>query len=265
MVVAVQAAGTTAVTSVAVDLVAAVDSAAVASVGAAAVSAAAAHQGVGDMAFLNESEKAALTARINHAESRTRAEIVTVIAQQSDGYRYIPILWAALAALIVPGLYYGWLAISTGGWLTHVEALDSASWLYPSQILVFLGLGMLFQIPQLRLFVIPKSVKHQRAARHAREQFFLQNLHQTRGHTGVLVFVSVAEHYVEIIVDSAIAEVVDNTLWEQTVQEFVSYVRKGDIAAGFDSTIEHCRQVLWEHFPAPDGRPDELPNHLIEV
>jgi putative membrane protein len=217
------------------------------------------------MSFLNASEKARLISQISHAESRTRAEIVTVIAQQSDDYRYIPLLFAALIALSVPGLYYAWLSFHASGWLTPEDALSHTAWLYPVQVLVFLGIGMIFQIPRARLWMIPASIKRQRAARHAREQFFLQILHQTSGHTGILVFVSVAEHYVEIIVDSAIAEVVDNTLWETTVEEFVSHVRKGEIATGFESTIEHCREVLWEHFPAPDGRPDELPNHLIEV
>jgi len=217
------------------------------------------------MAFLTEKEKSALSAKINHAESRTRAEIVTVIAQQSDGYRYIPILWAALAALSLPGFYYAYLALTTDGWIDSDQLININASLYILQVLVFLGLGMLFQIPAARLWLIPSSVKKQRAARHAREQFFLQNLHQTEDRTGVLVFVSVAEHYVEIIVDTAIAKAVDNTLWQKTVDEFIAHIRRGEIATGFDNTIEQCREILWEHFPAPEGRPDELPNHLIEV
>lgn len=217
------------------------------------------------MAFLTPEEKTVLTAKINHAESRTQAEIVTVIAKQSDGYRYIPLLWAALAALSVPGIYYAYLAITTGGWLEPGHSVGLSNWLYPVQVLVFLGLGMLFQIPSARLWIIPASVKQQRAARHAREQFFIQNLHQTQGRTGVLVFVSVAEHYVEIIVDSAIADAVEDQLWKQVVDEFIAHVQRGEIATGFDNTIEQCRLILWEHFPAPEGRPDELPNHLIEV
>lgn len=217
------------------------------------------------MAFLTHEEKQTLSAKINHAESRTKAEIVTVIAAQSDGYRYIPILWAALAALSIPGFYFAYLAFTTSGWIEPAQFPGMSSWLYPVQVLVFLGLGMLFQIPKARMWIIPSSIKKQRATRHAREQFFLQNLHQTEGRTGVLVFVSVAEHYVEIIVDSAIAQSVDNALWEKTVDEFISHIRRGQIAKGFDNTIEHCREILWEHFPAPEGRPDELPNHLIEV
>ena len=61
------------------------------------------------------------------------------------------------------------------------------------------------------------------------------------------------------------AAVVDDQLWQSIVQDFVTHVQGGDIAAGFDSAIEQCREILWEHFPAPEGRPDELPNHLIEV
>lgn len=217
------------------------------------------------MAFLTESEKASLTAKINHAESQTRAEIVTVIAQSSDGYRYIPTLWAALIALSVPGLYYLWINLTSAGWGTLESIQQSALWLYPVQVLVFLGLGMIFQIPKARVWMVPNSVKRQRAARHAREQFFLQKLHETEGRTGILIFVSVAEHYVEIIVDSSIAEVVDDSIWNDTVNEFISHVRAGHIAKGFESTIEHCRVVAWENFPAPEGRPDELPNHLIEV
>lgn len=217
------------------------------------------------MAFLTESEKATLEQTIREAESRTRAEIVTVIARQSDGYRFIPTLWAALIALSVPGLYYLVTVMTSGGWYHDETSFSADSWLYPIQVLSFLGLGMLFQIPQLRLWLIPSSVRQRRAARHAREQFLLQKLHLTQDRTGVLIFVSVAEHYVEIIVDKGVAEVVDDRHWQAVVEDFIAHVKRGEIAAGFDSAIDQCRQVLWEHFPAEHGRPDELPNHLIEV
>ncbi len=217
------------------------------------------------MTFLSEAEKEDLASKIRQTESRTHAEIVTVIARQSDGYRYIPMLWAALLALSIPGLHYLWAFFTSSDWHVPNTGFTSVTWLYPAQVLTFLGLGMLFQLSKVRLMMIPRSVKQQRAARHAREQFFLQNLHLTHGRTGVLIFVSVAEHYVEIIVDKGVAEVVDDQLWQKIVQDFIAHVQRGDIAHGFDNTLDQCRQVLWEHFPAPEGKPDELPNHLIEV
>ena len=217
------------------------------------------------MAFLSESEKHTLVEQIKQVEAGTHAEIVTVVARQSDGYRYIPMLWAALIALSVPGIYYLYQLYAGDSWSNAVEDSVEGTRLYQIQVLIFFALAALFQISRLRLWMIPQSIKQQRAAHHAREQFFLQNLHLTQDRTGVLIFVSVAEHYVEIIVDSGISTVIGNDVWDQTVEEFVGLVRQGRIADGFSHTIEHCRDVLWTHFPATDGRPDQLPNHLIEV
>ena len=217
------------------------------------------------MAFLSSAEKDKLVAEIHSAESRTSGEIVTVIAKQSDGYRYIPLLWAALVSLSIPGLYFLYQWLFDSGWSYPGETALPLSRLYQIQVLVFLGLGSLLQVNGIRHWLIPTSVKVHRARRHAHEQFFLQNLHLTKHHNGVLIFVSVAEHYVEIIVDKAVADVVDNDVWTNTVNEFIEHIRSGNIAHGFSSAIEHCREVLWEHFPADEGRPDELPNHLIEI
>ena len=217
------------------------------------------------MAFLNQIEKDALAAHIRQAESQTSAEIVTVIANQSDHYRYIPMLWAALLALAVPGLYFLFQHFSTNGWTYPGESVDTLARVYYVQVLVFFGLGMLIQYPPFRFWLVPKSIKHGRAARHAREQFLLQNLHQTASRTGVLVFVSVAEHYVEIIVDTEVAAVVDNDVWVETVDEFIGCIKRGKIAEGFTRTINHCDEVLSKNFPDKGGKPDELPNNLIEI
>ena len=217
------------------------------------------------MAFLTDTEKDALREQIQQAEAGTRGEIVTVIANQSDGYRFIPLLWAALISLSIPGLYLLYQYLSASGWSYPDESTIDLARVYHIQVLVFLGLGTLFQWSRIRFWLIPKSVKTLRAQRYAHEQFFMQGLHLTDANTGVLIFVSVAEQYVEIIVDKGIADAVDNTVWRETVNDFIQHVRRGQIATGFSNTVEHCNSVLSKHFPAPDGRPDELPNHLIEI
>jgi len=216
------------------------------------------------MKFLTQTQKTSLREQIQQAESNTTAEIVTVIANQSDGYRYIPMLWAAIISLSLPGMYFLYQHVVNAGWQYPHESISMARW-YMMQVLTFLGLGTLFQFTKLRLWLIPKSVKSHRAQRHAHEQFFVQKLHLTEHGTGVLIFVSVAEHYVEIIVDKAIADAIDNSVWQETIDEFIQHIRNGDIAAGFASTVSHCTEVLTEHFPAQHERPDELSNHLIEI
>ncbi len=203
--------------------------------------------------FLSDQEKAKIRLAIAEAESGTSGEIVTVIAHSSDSYLYIPTLWAALLALSVPGLNY-----------LSGAAVDSVL-IYYLQVLVFLSAALLFQLDRVKMRLIPRRVKHYRASLKAREQFVFQGLHTTKNRTGILIFVSVAEHYVEIIADKGINDKIEGNIWQETVNEFISLVKQGHTYEGFMTAINHCRQQLWQHFPAQDSNPDELPNHLVEI
>lgn len=51
---------------------------------------------------ITERDRERITQAVRAAESKTSGEIVTVLAQESDTYRFFPTLWAALLALIAP-------------------------------------------------------------------------------------------------------------------------------------------------------------------
>ena len=72
----------------------------------------------------------------------------------------------------------------------------------------------------------------------------------------MLLFVSVAEHYVEIIADKGINDVVPTGTWEHVVAEFVEKVKSGRIADGFVGAVEACGEPLVQHFPV--GEHEEL-------
>ena len=203
------------------------------------------------MKFLSPSEQQQITEAIRKAEATTRGEIVTVIARQSDVYLYIPLLWATLPTLAVPGL----LEILQNPWaLSHSYLL---------QFTTFLVLAILFRWQPLTLRIIPKTVKHQRAHRLAMEQFFSQNLHHTEQRTGLLLFVSVAERYVEIIADKGINDKVELDQWSEIVTSFIAQVKDDQICQGFLQAIETCGEILTKHFPIEPGDKNELPNHLV--
>jgi putative membrane protein len=205
------------------------------------------------MAFLNDADRRRIRAAIEAAERRTRGEFVTVIAREADEYRYIPLLWAALIALLIPAL------VRLGGqpWLVANG--------YAIQIAGFVLLAVLFRLPAIKHRLIPSAVQQRRAHRIALEQFMLQNLTETEERTGVLLFVSIAEHYVEIIADKGINNRVDAGTWEALVRDFVACVREGRVADGFVHTIEACGDLLEVHFPPGEGGRNELPDHLIEL
>lgn len=205
------------------------------------------------MHFITDSDKQRIAEAIRRAEARTSGELVTVIAREADDYYYIPTLWAALTALALP-------ALVTLLALQHT-LLDS----YGAQVTLFILATLLFRIPALKYRVVPSAIRRQRAARLAREQFLMQNLHHTAGRTGIMLFVSVAERYVEIIADKGINDAVEPDAWEQVVAAFVARVKAGRISDGFVEAIETCGEYLARHFPLEEGDRNELPDHLIEI
>lgn len=202
------------------------------------------------MTLLDENAQQQVAAAIARVERDTDAELVTVLAMRADDYSYIPLLWAALIALLVPGIinyYPGWL---------------SAHQLLMAQWLTFIVVGLLFRLPAITTKLVPQRVRHWRAANLARRQFLERNLHHTVGGTGVLIFVSEAERYVEILVDQGISERIGNDTWAAIVAEFTTAVGRGETLQGFLTCIEACGEHLKLHIPVTQVR-NELPDRLI--
>ncbi len=205
------------------------------------------------MAFLTDRDRARIAAAIADAERRTSGELVAVVAAAADDYRHTALLWPALAALLLPAIV-----------LTLAPELD-ARLLYLAQAASFALLVLLTQYRPLRLALVPAATRRQRAGQLAREQFIAQGLHLTQGRTGVLIFVAVAEHHVEIIADRGIDAVVPPGTWDAAVAAFVEQVRAGRVAEGFLATIALVGLRLAEHFPRAEDDRDELPDRLIEL
>ena len=205
------------------------------------------------MEFIKDEDKARIARAIQEAESRTAGEIVTIIAREADDYPFLPLLWAAGAALLTPLP------------LVLLDLPLSALQIYQIQIVVFLGLGLLTRWRPLKMRLIPRAVKRQRAGRLARAQFVEQGLHHTEGRSGIMIFVSVAERYVEIMADQGINDRVPPGSWDGIVRDFVAKVRAKQTAEAFVLAVERCGALLAEHFPAEPRNPDELPNHLVEL
>ena len=194
--------------------------------------------------------------RIAAIERETDAELVTVLARQSDDYTFIPTLWAALAALATP-------------WLLYLGPFFGAFWLETSDLLiaqggVFVALFALLRWPPVLRRVVPRAVRVWRASSLAKRQFLEQGLHHTRGETGVLIFVSEAEHYVEILADRGIDVHVGHDGWQHIIDAFTTRLHDGQVLDGFLDCIDACGALLVEYAPAT-GEKNELPNHLVRL
>jgi len=193
----------------------------------------------------------AIEEAVRSAEKKTSGEFVTVISKKSDTYYFIPTLWASLIALFSPTFIEPVLPFELLGWLNYIQVGE------------FVILTLLFQIPSLKTYLIPEYIKQQRSKQAALEQFLLQKLHTTDDRSGVLLFVSCFEHYVEIIADKGINDRVDQERWDQIVRCFISDVKNNDITGGFTRAIERCGSLLSEHFPVDKNNKNELPDRLV--
>ena len=174
-----------------------------------------------------------------------------MLAQVSSAYAHMPILWSSVLALLTP-----WPLIYFTQW--------SVQRIFLLQVIVFLVAGIAFSWMPLRLLLVPRALQRARAHRAALEQFVLRRISHTRNRNGVLIFVSLAEHYVRIIADEGIAQKVQSSEWEAAIEALTEHLRNGQIAAGFIAAIERCGTVLAEYAP-PDGSANELPDRLYVI
>jgi putative membrane protein len=187
---------------------------------------------------------------IRDAESRTSGEIIAVVAPESSSYLYVPFMWAALAALLVPWplIFFTWMPVLK---------------IYLIQLIVFLALLLMFWSRRMRMKLTPKRIRDSRAHRRAVEQFLAQNLHTTKSRTGVLIFVSVAERYAEILADTGIDAKVPKGTWQQIVDEMTRLIGDGRATDGFVHAVQEVGKHLAKHVPPGSEDPNELPDHLI--
>lgn len=202
--------------------------------------------------MISAADKARVVEAIRIAETRTSGEIFCVIAHASSSYRLVPIAWAALLALLVPLP------------LIYLTALPVGV-IYLAQLAVFAAAAALMSLPALRFRVVPRRAMRERAHVEAMRQFLAQGLHLTERRTGVLIFVSVAEHYAEIIADEGINARVAPTVWREAIAAAIAAIRDGRPGDGLVAAVERCGEVLAVQFPPGAINRDELPNKVVEM
>jgi putative membrane protein len=203
------------------------------------------------MKKLTQAQQQQVADAITRVEQQTDAELVTVLARRADHYAYLPFLWAAMLAMLLP---------LVGGLLPVLGWYDWFVW----QWAIFVVLALVLRLPLIEMRIVPRRLRHYRAASLARCQFLAQNLHATRDGTGLLIFVSEAERYVEILADRGISQHVPDSEWQELVDAFTAKVKAGDTLQGFLDCIEGCGVKLAQHLPATRQK-DELPNHLVII
>ncbi|SFK04774.1 TPM domain-containing protein [Methylocapsa palsarum] len=202
--------------------------------------------------ILSAEEQHRIGDAIKAAETRTSGEIVCVLARASSNYASYALAASALGALVSP-----WLLVAATHLSTHRILLI--------QLAVFAALFLLFSAGSLRRFVVPRRVQRSEAHEAALEQFMIRGMSRKANRAGILIFVSLAEHYARIVADDGIASKVDRAVWQAAVDALLERIVFGEIADGFVVAVERCGEVLAEHFPPVEGDEDQLPDRIYVI
>ena len=91
----------------------------------------------------------------------------------------------------------------------------------------------------------------------------------TEINNGVLIYLQLAEHRIEIVADRAVARTVSETVWQRMIDEATPEFRAGRYAQGLERTIDAVNDVLRVAFPSTEagdegsGRANQLPNQPV--
>jgi len=203
----------------------------------------------GRAGILTEAERARIAATIGRAEAGTAGEIVVLVAARAGLYRS-PALALALAVALAPP----WPLIL----LTHFSAAEIAL-AQAGGVLAALAATL---NERVRIALTPRPWRHERARTAARHEFVAHGMTATRGRTGVLIYVALAERYAEIVADSAVRARIPDSEWRVVLADLLAAAGRDALGPGLVAAVERVGGVLGAALPE-DGTGDELPNRVI--
>lgn len=223
-------------------------------------------------ALMTEADHQKVSDAVHDAEAGTAGEIVTIIADASDRYLDVALWWSvivvmlSLAALAAfSDFYLGLVGRLSNGWVVEWTLAEAFELALAVAVIKFLAARLILQWMPLRLFLTPRIVKAQRVRRRAIRYFKVGAERRTSGRTGVMIYLSMAEHIAEIVADEAIHSKVAPEAWGEAMAKLVAEVRHGRIADGMAAAISDVGLILGQHFPRAADDLNELPDRLIEL
>ncbi|MBK8456355.1 MAG: TPM domain-containing protein [Phyllobacteriaceae bacterium] len=208
--------------------------------------------------LMSEADHARVATAVRAAETKTDGEIYCVIARASDSW-FAHAGFAVSLAAMAAGLVVAFaISLRWGG--ANVAAFAFAQASACAAII-----ALLWRFPAMRIAFVPKRTRYRRAHQNALRQFLARNVHRTAARTGVLIFISVAERYAEIIADAGINAKVPQHAWNAIVARLLVAAGEKRYADGFVEAVQSSGALLSAHFPKGASDINELDDHVVEL
>lgn len=199
--------------------------------------------------MIDPAETARIEAAFDEAQKRTRAPLVGVLAEASISRDAEFLLGASVLALATPLP----LLLFTG---------LSAHRIYIAQLVVGILAAVLGSLPWVRRALVPLRAARSAGHRAALAQFVLRGLDRTE--SGVLVYVSLAEHYIRIVPAEGAAAAVPQEAWQSAVDKALPPLAAGAIETALVGLADDCADLLARPFAA-NGEWEPPQRHRFHV
>ena len=222
--------------------------------------------------LLTPEEHELVSAACGAVERQSDGEVLTIVAARSDSYHDVALHYSVLAMLLVPAL----IASLPNAWVDRGVALVmgwNAEFSRGALMLVLIALlALAFLLARfalastrLRMALTPGIAKSRRVHRRAIALFRTGCEQKTRGRTGILIYLSLAERRAEIVADEAIASQVEPEVWGEAMDVLIDEVKAGRPGQGLARAVEEVGKVLIRILPPSADNPNELPDRVIEL
>jgi uncharacterized membrane protein len=105
----------------------------------------------------------------------------------------------------------------------------------------------------------------QPARERAIEVFSELRVWDTEENNGVLIYLLLADHDVEIVADRGIAARVEQADWESICRDMEQSLRRGDMERAVAGGVQAVSRLLARHFPPRAGDRNELPDRPVAI
>jgi putative membrane protein len=189
---------------------------------------------------------------VRAVEERSAAEVVILVRERSGPYLHASVLAGAIAAYLTL-------------WFQLFSPFDYSLLLIqiaPALVGVAMGLATTV-LPDLQRWLTPPSMRKRYLQTAARAAFHDNGIGDTRGRTGILVYISRLERDTEVLADRGVRDAVDVEAWDRAIQAIRSSARVRDPdAAAVASAIAALGDLLQPVLPRREHDVNELPDEI---
>jgi len=179
---------------------------------------------------------------VGRAEEWTAGEIVPVVLPRSADYEVavwrgtgVAVLLVLTAVLLTLQFYDGWGL----GWLFTPWGVAL------SVLLAGTGGALLTRyIYPLQRFLAGSDRLDETVHRRAMQAFVEEEVFDTRDRTGILIFVSLREHRIEVLGDTGINQQVEPDDWAEVVARIRRGIQNDNLTEGLVEAVEMCGRLL---------------------